>query len=846
MLQPITAVGGNLRWTRSGTVWADFILTGIEYGYRPAEDKSTARSMHKMLMRALDGEALLLGICASLNPEAVVARMEEGIDLDAHPQWAAECDATIETLEMFQPGKRIYWLSIPLANKGWKNQAAAAWSAARTTLTDYLGLPRTSLDPEEVARRTTQANMIATDIPAYFRPTPATPAQMVWLHQHSLQRGLGLDSDVPLPYASIGTKPMAAFTAARFDEGAQSDRPSSGWKSKAPTLTKALKIDQPWTLEERPANYQCLLALADTPSGNTVFPGSEFLALADAIAGVDVDWGIRLHIRSSAEVSKKNKRALINLNEQFSQREGEVSHGHGVLHAAAEDLAEYAAKMDADNMEVEVQSTTIFAIGAHTEEVALRDARQLAKLFELSSYKLVSPLGFQEDLWHALNPGVSTPSIVKEFAQITTSTDFSAYVPCVHNDLGDSSGPLLALNISSARIGVVHHDVAKKSAADISGSFAAVGALGSGKSVLLKGIGGAFHDRGGKIVVIDHTEVGEYARWAATIAEAVIADLSHPKWSLDPLRIFGPDKGAEVATSVLLPLLQLQPDEPLGVLLGTVLEPAYRGEHGLLDGGLGDILDHLRSDECTLVQRIELADKLGVYARKSYAAALFEKGLPALDITAQAIVFRTHTVKLPSQQEIVQEHLFRQLGLEKRVGRAMYALIGLIARGICFANPSEPAMFLADECHRMTRAEEGVDIVIDFLREGRKEQAYIGLGSQDPDEGLGNETLRGLIPTRFAMRQTDATLARRSLAFVGLDPRDPDMFKELTEQTSPVSGKDPDTGAEYVEPHRRGEGYMRDAYGNIGRIKVLMPSEPNRAHATQTTPDKAPKELIDA
>ena len=39
---------------------------------------------------------------------------------------------------------------------------------------------------------------------------------------------------------------------------------------------------------------------------------------------------------------------------------------------------------------------------------------------------------------------------------------------------------------------------------------------------------------------------------------------------------------------------------------------------------------------------------------------------------------------------------------------------------------------------------------------------------------------------------------------------------------------------------------MRDAYGNIGRIKVLMPSEPNRAHATQTTPDKAPKELIEA
>ena len=92
------------------------------------------------------------------------------------------------------------------------------------------------------------------------------------------------------------------------------------------------------------------------------------------------------------------------------------------------------------------------------------------------------------------------------------------------------------------------------------------------------------------------------------------------------------------------------------------------------------------------------------------------------------------------------------------------------------------------------------------------------------------------------MRQTDRNLARNELAFLDLDSADPNLLKELTEQTSPVVGKDPETGKEYVEPHRRGEGYMRDAYGNIGRIKVLLPSDPHRAAAVLTTP--ASKEKV--
>ena len=64
------------------------------------------------------------------------------------------------------------------------------------------------------------------------------------------------------------------------------------------------------------------------------------------------------------------------------------------------------------------------------------------------------------------------------------------------------------------------------------------------------------------------------------------------------------------------------------------------------------------------------------------------------------------------------------------------------------------------------------------------------------------------------MRHRDKTLARRGLAWLGLDPDDDELVTLLTEQTSPV-------GPDGVEEHRRGEAFLRDSSANIGRCKVL-------------------------
>ncbi len=838
MEQPTLSMAANIRWTKSGVVWADYVLSGMDYGYRPNVDKRTARTLHTMLVRALPGESMLMGIASSLSAEAVVARMTEGVDLDVHADWAIECEATLDSIELYRPGQRVFYLSIPLTTTGLAGQAKAATHAAWTSLSDFIGLPRTSVPEDEVRARIRQADLIVADIPAVFEARPATPAQMVWLWQHSMTRGLHVDRDMPGAASTPSPKSGAALAPARLDEGAQSDRdaPTTWWRPKVPTFSRVLKVDQPYDIDDRPASYQVILALADMPSGGVLFPGSEFFSLADDFGDIDVDFVARLKVTAGADVMRANKRALENLKEQYEQREGELAGGQGALDIAASALTEYSSLLETNRDEVEVAWTALFAVGAPTEEQALAEAQTVKKSFEHQDYKLVAPLGFQEDLWWAMIPGVPSSKIVREFGHITTSTHFAAYMPFTRNDLGDSSGPLLALNITAARIGAVHNDILGKSLRDQSSSWAVTGELGSGKSVTMKVIAGHVVDCGGQVIGIDQSDLGEYANWARAVTDAVIVDLVEPDYSTDPLRIFPPNIAAEMTQSVMLALLRIQPTSTHGKALAKVLEPSYRAKHPY--AGLGELTEHLLSSDCLIDGAYDLGEEMNVYARLTYAAALFAKDLPALPITAPAIIFRTHRVELPTQLQTEKQHLYDNLPLEKRFGHAVYTLIAKIARGQCFADADQMALFLVDEAHHLLNADDGIDIVEDFVLQGRKSSAAVGLGDQDC--AFGTPKLRGLIKTRFVHRHTDEGLAKRAIEWLGLDPENQDLVKELTEQTAPVTGKDG-----YVEPHRRGEGYMRDGSGNVGRIKTLLPATESRREAALTTP-KDNKKLVKA
>lgn len=1275
MRAPNLTLAGNLRWTRSGTVWADWLLTPLAYGFRPDKDKDAVRTLHRSLFRSLPGESLLLRLCAGLDPAAVVERMVRGVDLHAHPDWAAECEATLDTLDAICPGQRVFWLSVPLGDVRGRDRLAEPARAAFSDLRDALGLPRAGVTDAQLHRRAAQARTIAEGIPAPFRPRPVTPAQMVWLHLHAQQRGLFVDVDLPdtdttggsagptLAAELLTPRAGSVLGEAMLDEGGQSDLPPRSLKAANPLSRRYLKVSQPDRVDQFPASYQSMLVLSDVPSEGMQFPGSEFLGRIDE-SGIEVDWALRLLQRSSAAAQASNRRSLRSLNEQFSQRDGEVSHGLATLDRAAAELADYAAVLEEDKHEVELQATTVFAVAGQDPDSATAQARALADFFAEAGYKLTQPLGYQEQLWWAMTPGAPAGKVIRDYAQITTSRALSAAVPLASTDLGDWKGSLLGLNVSTGRPGVVLHDPAGASAKDVSGSLGTAGELGAGKalaldtpiptpsgwarmgdlavgdrvfdetghpteidgvspvmvdhrcfevvfsdgstiiadaehlwttlpdrirslpakrnhraraagsvdmvdlnahtaeltgpawathgvtattqqladtltthggrqanhaipttapldlpdvdlpvdpyvlgawlgdgsknvgqitsadpeilafiaaagyqvtkltgrylysitlpaeptpgpqtrpcrncgqsmtarystraycshtcarqarragaaplargicevcrrelapsstgrrcatcwhsasfrgrlgllgvlrnkhiptvylraserqrrtllaglmdtdgtvapagacqftntsrqlahdvhelacslgyratlvegrarlegrdcgpkwtvafttsdavfhlprkaqaqmerttahtvsrtryryvtavrevpsqpvrcirvaaasrlflagptmiathnSVTLKKLAGDVVDTGGVIVVPDRTAMGEWAEWADSVTVSTVVDVADPKVSLDPLRLFGAKVGARVAQSFLTPLLNIAPTSERGVLLAQVLDAAYLCEHGLV--GLGQLLAHLE-DGCALPGAAELGRVMNVYARNDLGRVVFDSDLPPLQVgDARAVIVRTHTLQLPSRDQLEHEHLFKQMSLEKTFGRAMYALIAALARRICFANRDQLGVFVVDEAHHITASPEGELEIVDFIRDGRKHAAAVFLGSHDPEADFGSSTLRGLIPTRLVMRQRDVALARRSLEWLGLDPTDETLLKMLMEDTSPV-------GPNGVDEARRGEAFLRDSSGNIGRIKVLPPALPSRNAAVRTSP----------
>ncbi|MGL5827194.1 MAG: hypothetical protein ACRCYU_20610, partial [Nocardioides sp.] len=579
MRTPSRSMAANLRWTRSGAVWADWLLTGLPYGLRPTKDKHAVRALHQALFRALPGESLLLGISSGLDPAVVVSKMLEGVELEDCPEWVAECEATLDTLDQIGPGQRVYWLSVPLGDDKPSDRVAEPLKAATADMRDRLGLPRAPIPAGDVERRLAQAARIAEGIPSPFEPMPATPAQMVWLHQHAIRRGLFQDLDLPgdgeqdVAAALLTPKTGAALGEPLLDEGGQSDLDRKTRMN--PINRRYLKVSDASAVDNGDASYQSLMVISDVPDGGMVFPGSEVIGRIDE-SGLDVDWAMRLSIRASAAVASQNQRALRNLNEQYGQREGEVSHGLNMLDRVADDLAEYVATLESDKLEVEAQATMIFAVAGPTPDSSRQQARGLADFLASTGYKLSAPLGYQEELWWAMQPGVPATRAVREFSQITTSKALAAMVPLASVRLGDSKGsalglniahgPLLAPNVPCGPTSVVLHDLEGASDRQISGSAAVAGELGAGKTATLMKLAGDVIDRGGQLIIADRTAKGEWASWAGGLTRAVVVDAADPELSMDPIRIFGPRTGSRIMQTFLTPLLNVRPTSERGVL----------------------------------------------------------------------------------------------------------------------------------------------------------------------------------------------------------------------------------------------------------------------------------------
>lgn len=847
MRMPATAMTKNLMWTRSGVVWATWRLQPARIGDRQViypfasrKEQEAVKAHHQALYQGLRGEALMLGLCAEIDPVEVVQRMLDGVDIAHAHEWADEAERTLDALEQIQLGTRAFWLSVPLAATSLHDRFATHLFAAESGLRDVFAMRRRMPDDAAIERALTAAKQIEDKIPDAFRPTPATPAEQVWIAVHCQQRGLLADTTPtpPSPESSdgarIGERERAEFTlpasipAPTLDEGGQADVSKAG--RFAPFRRRFLKVETDLWGE---ASYQVMQRLAATPKGGWVSPGVEWMSFTDQLP-LDVDWAQRITVTPAADVRRRNKRAETSLRDQYDQQDTgtgmQVTGGRADLDESLEALSAYTAELNHSEREVEVQAAVFFATGGPDKDTALMKARVIADSYARTDFTLTNDLGEQEEFWWAFLPGVPTSKIVREVSHITSGRMFASGVPVVGYELGDPKGFRFGVNISGGRQTPILNDPDGAIVHNMSASFGITGELGSGKSVAMKDDMGCIVDRGGRVIAFDRTEKREYAHFARSlpVANTAIVDLTLPEYSVDPLRMLGPLRGAAMVQKLFTTMLGIAPRSDGGQALSEVLEPEYLAAQNITS--LQELAKHLR--DFNSVETTKLSRQIRLVSSKELGRVLFDDSLPALDINARAIVFLTAGLTTPDRSELELKHLFDEMDLEKIVGRSLYAMLMGVTRDICFQDDTDLASAYIDECYSVTQSPEGARDVKLHIRDGRKHRARLGLGSQD-DRDFGDDQTRGLLRIRYNMRQTDESLAFSNVKWLTGKKEDDDVNLDqvrLVTELSPI-GSD-----SKVIPGREGEGLMRDQQGRIGRFQKTLPERPHRRAAVLSTP----------
>lgn len=838
-------VAGHLLWSASAQVWAVWRVTPLPGGYLPAEVHQELLERITSLVRSLPGmEPRLFVLASRTDPGEVAERMTAGTQWWELAGWAETCAAAVDLLVGEEMHERTLWLAVPLPNRG--GAVTASLTGLYAELSAALDLAPVAVPEAEVQAAFAEAKRIQTSLGGGLGLRPASAAEIVWMVQHAVHRGLDQepllsDAEHSPHYGSrvragrLNSPSYADLGALRLAEGGQAthkEAKTTGgpwWRSagmSSPVGRRWLQVES-----EAGTGYQAHLVLAELPPAVSVQHADVLAQLEGLPFPVDVTVDLRVVAakKARAQVQRK-KRELLDQSGQYGAQPTGMPHS---LPEAAGDLAEQDARMARTSVEVEVQSVTVLSVWGPDAATCDARARTLSAALAGGDYRLVRPYGMQEELFALGLPGGVRAPKLGQFTQHQLSEDWAACGAFTLSRVGDPAGMMVGHDLDSGTIRPVLLNPADAPQVNASASGAVVGDLGGGKSVLEKLVTGAVVDRGGRAIVIDRTPIREWAAFgqSAMGERCQVIDAAQARISIDPLRVFGGPVGAHYALSYLALQLGVGAMTTAGAVLHHAVEEVVAGPEPSMGKVLG-VLSALaetsggtpRGDTAAT-----MADLLRIVRGNPLAAMVFDPDLPPVtldgDLGADLVVFTTTGLTLPPREAFANAEVLRQQPLEALIGRAVLYLIAAVARQAAFTQPERFCTVVVDEAYWLTSSAEGAALVHEIFHDGRKHGAGAFLGAHDEAE-LGPD--RALIAYRFLARTTDRARAAKGLAFLGLDGEDEDLLRLVTTGLSPVG-----------QAGREGEMLLRDPRMQVGRIKVVVPPVPRIKESIYTTPGRA-------
>ena len=825
---PARFITENLVWSIDGPVWAVWRLDPVSYPYMSVSEKLSVFHQLRGALMALPAESMLLSVCRQIDPYAVVERMLQGVNLDERPQWRDHAVRTLEQLEDHDNYDRYFFLAVALPDDGMKRQFAAAASASSASFWSMFGLKPPPPTRKDLDRRRRQAAQIETQLATGLSLRPTTPAEMRWLYARAPYRGLVepyLDEDWDPDVSHSGIGPDAELHGASLvhlvdaivQEGGNTE------DENRPRRPRYVRVET-----ELGVSFQTFMVMAGMPK-TWQFPngGGEWFLAADQ-APFPVDWCVRITSISNQDAQNKSRRQARQLHAQVAEYDGEPSGVPSSLQHAMDSVDAQRHELASSPATPELRATMVFALASDDLVDLEQQAAQVRTMFEAWEYEMPRPTGGQAALLRGMLPGSTTPAVARDYAQFILPSGLASGMPIGGTRVGDPTGMVLGHSLDGGTRQPVLFDGAYGPRIDRSGSLAGIGGLGGGKSYAIKTIAYAEIARGGRVVVLDRTASGEYVKFAQVspgtyqvVRLAADADIC-----LDPLRMFsGPDR-VRYATGFLTLLTGSDPTDMFGATLAeAVRSVADRSEPRLID-----VIDRLKEmsrakpeddiagdlPASTVAKKAEeLAWKITNFSQSDLAQIAFGDGDPvALD--ADCIVLWTPGLRLPDREQLLNEHLAKQMLPEQVFSQAILYLVAAIARNVAFADHRFAAA-LFDEAWSLTSSPQGKALLLEGIRDGRKHNAAIWLLSQHPDDI--DPQLAELLGNRLVFRQARGAAAK-ALDFLGMDPS-PQYIEMLETKMEP------------------GQCLYRDVRDRIGRIQISPAATPALAEAFNTNPDAA-------
>ena len=842
MKASIRHLTGNLLWSTTGTVWAVWRVTPIGSRYASDLERHDVLRRVTSLVRSLSGTARLYSLCARVEASEVAARIAQGVDLDANPGTLESARAAENLLADREMHRRTIWLALPLQAPGRPAQFAQARESMWSMFGEQAGLAPAPVPVADVQLYRGLARQAESGFGGGLQLRPARPAEIVWLHQHAVHRGMTeplltaaenserhggriVGAQLRSPgYASLG---QVRLLEGGHESGAarREDGGLRGWLGSRIDGSALSKLWLQVETEEQ-TGYQAHLALEEIPEA--VYEGS-----ADLLARLDVlPWPVDAVVDLTLVEASRAKRAIAKKKAELSDQADQwAAHPTGTpdsIHGAAEVLGEQEARLGRSSVELEVQSRTVFTVWGATAQVADDRARELKAQLSGADYGVIRPRGGQERLFQLGLPGAPSALRQRECTQYQLSEDWAMSGAFTVSEVGDESGPMIGHSLDVGTTRPVFLDLADAPLSNTAASLAVLGDLGSGKSVLLKLIVSTLLDRGHRAIVIDRTSQREYATFASTAAPGrhQVIDAADAKVSIDPLRVLPPAEGEAAALSYLLLQTQLDLMSPGGALLSRAVKAAAVSR----DPHMGAVLEQLQlvagEGGTRGATAADVLDLLATVSDQKLARMVFDPALPALsliDLQADLIIFATNGLTLPPKESLGRPEVLRNQPLEAQIGRAVLYLIAAISRHISFTDRFRFAALILDEIYWLTSSAEGSALIKEIAHDGRKHNAGFCAGGHDAPD-LGDETIRGLIVQRVLARTTDEAMAKRGLEFLGLPPDDEGLV-QLVKGLSP-----------HGQQNRAGEMFLQDTRSRVGLMQVVFPQKLPKFRNIFTTP----------